>query len=295
MEAHMTEYRTFKSGEILSNDERAKLSPEDRKRYDREQKVRGLMALIDNPSTPEDERDTAMRMLANLITRHQIDVAALRQKKNEGPAKIVEFEIFLSNRFNLGAVRSTAIHRAVLTPLGGSSIKWWSSGQSTKTDTRMVCFVSEDVVDFAKMLIASLMLQMESSLAVAVKRHRRELEWQWVPVKEINRLVKDFRKSYIMAWGTTVGQRVAAGRKQAVREASVETGKEIVLMDDSGRSKAAQEVWHKAQYGEKAKLRSSRPIAIVSQTGVQAGARDGRTAQLGTNEVGGTRRARITA
>jgi len=287
----MGEYRSFNTGEILSDAEQAKLSPEDKKRYNREQKVRLLMALVDNPTTPEEERDTAMRMLSNLIARHQIDVTALRQKNNTGPAKIVEFEVWLSNKFNLGGVRASAIHRSVAVPLGGTTIKWWSSSHSTKQDTRLVVFVSEDVVDFAKMLIASLTMQMETGLAVAVRQHRRELERQWLYKNEVNKLIRDFRKSYIVAWGHTVGARMTAGRQQAAREASAETGKEIVLVDDSKRSKAAQEAWHKEQFGPDAKLRSARRIVVTSEDGVSAGRRDGRRAQLGINEVGGRRRA----
>lgn len=287
----MSEYRSFKTGEILSDAEQAKLSPEDKKRYSREQKVRSLMALVDNPSTPEEERDTAMRMLSNLIARHQIDVTALREKANTGPAKIVKFEVWISNKFKLGGVRASAIHRAVASPLGGTTIKWWSSGQSTKQDTRLVVFVSEDVVDFAKMLVSSCLMQMESGLVVAVKQHRRELESQWLYKSEVTKLVADFRKSYIAAWGQTVGVRMEAGRKQAAREASAETGKEIVLVDDSSRSKAAQEAWHKAQYGPNSKLRASRRIVYTSQSGISAGRRDGQRAQLGINEVGGGRTA----
>lgn len=287
----MSEYRSFKTGEILSDVEVAKLSPEDKKRYGREQKVRALMALVDDQATPEHERDNAMRMLSNLIARHQIDVTALRQRDNTGPAKIVSFEVHLSNRFNLGGVRASVITWAVAQPLGGTTIKWWRSTDSAKKDTRLLIFVSEDVVDFAKMLVASFTMQMESSLAVAVKEHRRELERQWLLPKEVNQFVKDFRKSYLATWGTTVGARMKAGRTMAAKEATREMGKEIVLVDDSARTKAAQLAWHKAQYGDRAKLRAGRRLVITSQDGASAGRRDGQSAQLGINEVGGTRRA----
>jgi hypothetical protein len=285
----MGEYRSFSTGEILSDSERAKLNADDKKRYDREQRVRSLMALIDNPATAEGERDNAMRMLSNLIARHQIDIAALRQKENTGPAKIVSFEVNLSNRFNLGGVRASALAWAVAHPLGGTTIKWWRSTDSTKKETRFVVFVSEDVVDFAKMLVASFTMQMETGMAVAVKQHRRELERQYLYPGEINKLVKDFRKSYVISWGQAVSRRMKAGRAQAATEASRETGKEIVLVDDSKRTEAAQKAWHQEQYGEKAKLRAGRKLVITSDDGASAGRRDGLRAQLGINEVGGRR------
>lgn len=287
----MSEYRSFKTGEILTDAEVAKLSPEDKKRYGREQKVRALMALVDDPATPEHERDNAMRMLSNLIARHQIDVTALRQKDNKGPAKIVSFEVFLSNRFNLGGVRGSALSWAVVQPLGGTSVKWWRSTDSTKEETRFMVFVSEDVVDFAKMLIASFTLQMETAMAVAVKQHRRELERQYLYPDEISKLVKNFRKSYIATWGSTVGRRMKAGRQEAAAEATREMGKEIVLVDDSKRAEAAQQDWFAEEYGPRSKMRSSRKIVITSHDGASAGRRDGQRAQLGVNEVGGGRRS----
>lgn len=287
----MSEYRSFNTGEILSDSERAKLNADDKKRYDREQRVRSLMALVDDPSTAEGERDNAMRMLSNLIARHQIDVTALRQKDNTGPAKIVSFEVQLSNRFNLGGVRASALAWAVAHPLGGTTIKWWRSTDSTKEETRFMVFVSEDVVDFAKMLVASFTMQMETGMAVAVKEHRRELGRQYLYPDEINKLVKDFRKSYVISWGTAVSRRMKAGRQQAATDASRETGKEIVLVDDSKRTKAAQLAWHQEQYGAKAKLRSSRKLVVTSDDGASAGRRDGMRAQLGVNEVGGRRTA----
>lgn len=318
----MSQQTTFKTGQILSDAEVQKLSRDDKKRYGREQKVRALMALVDDPATPEHERDTAMQTLAKLITRHQIDVNAIKVKKQTGPAKIVNFEINLSNRYNLGGARATMVQWAVVGPLGGTTIKWWSASHSTSYDTRVLVFLPEDVADFAKMLIASFTMQMETALTVAVREHRRELERQWLSKREVTSLVGKFRKSYIGAWATVVGRRMELGRSQAVQEAAqervddqanapreervrmgrksldaAEVGKEIMLSlkQDVERASEAQKQWHKQEYGEKTKLRSGRKFIFASRDGVSAGREDGRRAQLGVNEIGGGHRRTLSA
>lgn len=287
----MTDFRTFKTGEILTDAERAKLSPVDRKSYDLEQKIRGLMKLADSPSASEGERENATRMIAKLITKHQIDISQLRSAEKTGPAKIISFEIFVSNRYGLGGIRATAIHRAVLTPLGGTSVKWHHASHSTKKDTRVACFISEDLADFAKMLIASLLLQMETGMFVASRQHQRELKDNWLPANAITKQLGLFRKGYLFAWGDAVGARVSRGREDARQEAERETGKEIVLASDAERSRSAMEAWHDDLYGSK--MRKSRTV-YVSQTGKIAGREDGRKAQLGINEVGGQRARALT-
>ncbi len=286
----MSEYRTFQTGEILSDGERAKLSPADKKRYDLEQRLLGLMKLADNEAATEEERDAATRMIAKLITRHQIDLALIREKetgKASGPVKIVRFNLSVSNRFNLGGIRARALHRAVIQPLGGYSTYRHYSG-STKIDTTIEAYLPEDVVDFAKMLIASLVMQFETSMKVAGVQHQRELNDDWRLTKnDITRLMSLFRKGYLLSWGSAVGSRVAEGRKEARDEAVRYTGKELAVLDTSDLAKRASDEWNKA---EGSRVRTARTVR-VSDTGRTAGRRDGMRAQLGINEVGGRRTA----
>lgn len=286
----MTDYRTFKSGEILSDDERAKLSPEDRKRYDLEQKLRGLMKLANDERASDGERDNATRMISKLITRHQIDLALIREAKDgaTGPVEIVRFEVLVSNKLGLGGVRCQALHRAVISPLGGHSVFFHSSAQSASTEARLEIYLAKDVVDFAKMLLASLTLQVETSMKVAAVRHKRELDWDWRLTKsDVTKLVSRFRKGYLLAWGSTVGSRVAEGRAEAREEAQRFTGKELAVLDTKELAKKASEDWNRANGF---RITKSRPV-LVSETGRTAGRRDGLRARLGTNEVGGRRTA----
>ena len=286
----MSEYRSFKTGEILSDNERAKLSPADKKRYDLEQLLRGLMKLADDETASDGERENATRLIAKLITRHQIDLALIREKetgKASGPVKIVRFKVEVSNRFNLGGVRACALHRAVILPLGGYST-YVHDSSSTRIATVITAYLPEDVVDFAKMLLASLAMQVETSMKVASVQHQRELNDDWRTTKNVvARLMGQFRKGYLLSWGTVVGRRIAEGRKEARDEAQQFTGKELAVLNTADLAKKAAEDWHKEQG---TKVRAARSIT-VSDTGRSAGRRDGMRAQLGINEVGGRRTA----
>lgn len=285
----MTEYREFKSGEILTDAERAKLSPADRKQYDLEQKIRGLMKMADSESATEGERENATRMMGKLLARHQIDLALLREQKTgkaSGPVKIVRFNIAVDNRFGLGGVRCRALHRAVVVSLGGYSTFRHSSQQSSRTQASMEIFLPEDVVDFAKMLFASLALQVEGSMKVAAARHLFDIRHnRWVTKAEEARLISQFRKGYLLAWGSTVGERLAQGRQEAREEAEKYTGKELAVLNTAALARKTSDDFYEERGS---KLRTARNV-LVSATGSSAGRKDGRRAQLGINEVGGSR------
>lgn len=288
----MTEFRTFKSGEILSDTERAKLSPEDRKRYDLEQKIRSLMKLADNSGATEDERAQATRTIAKLIIKYQIDLSILREEANgaTGPVEIGTFTISLSNRYGLGGVRASAMSR-MIQPLGGKLIWWHNSSEPTGLPTICRIWMPEDIEDFAKTLIASLTLQVETSMKVASARYRRELQDNCVPRNEQASMLARFRKGYLLSWGDTVGYRIRQGRQDARQEAQRETGKEIALLDTSALSQAALDAWNEEQG---TKTCTARPV-LVSETGKTAGRKDGMRAQLGINEVGGTKRTSLAS
>lgn len=288
-------FRTFKSGEILSADDRAKLSPADRKTYDLEQKIRGLMKLAENSGATSEERDSATQMVSKLIARHQIDVALLREQTGgaKKAVKIVMFEVYLSNRYGMGNIRAQALSRAVVYPLGGQTIWWHRPTYSTKKDVRLAVWLPEDLVGVAQMMIASFTLQMETSMKVAGVQHKRELDMNWnITPNQVTKLLAEFRRSYLMAWGGMVGIRVKAGRKEAEQEATQALGKEIALIDTKVLADKASKDWNKAAYGRAP--RQARAV-IVSQDGTTAGRKDGRRAQLGINEVGGNRTRSLSA
>lgn len=287
-------FRTFKSGEILSSDDRAKLSPADRRTYDLEQKIRGLMKLADDPRTPSEERDNATQAISKLIARYQIDLEILRTQTGgaKQAVKIVQFNIDLSNRYGMGNIRASAIGRSVIYPLGGQIVWWHKTTDSAKDTTMAKIFLPEELVGFAKMLIASFTLQFETSMKVASVQHKRELDSNWrVTANNIPRMLSDFRKSYLLSWGEAVGYRVLRGRRQAEQEATQALGKEIALLDASALTSNAKDEWNKER-GSKTRTRN---YAIVSETGESAGRKDGRRAQLGINEVGGDRARSLSA
>lgn len=250
-------------------------------------RIRAAMAIADSPTASQEERDQATRTVSRLITLHQIEMAEIRDVQQTGPAKIVNFEILLSNRFGMGLIRAHAMHNAVVAPLGGHSINFYSKKTSAKEMIRFVVFLPEDVASLAQILMSSLALQLESALTVAAKRHRRDLIDGWVFDSELNRLMREFRTSYLMAWGKTVGQRIRAARQSAQEEASEASGKEIVLADTTARAKQSSQEW--AASGG---ITTSKPRKVkVTATGTMAGREDGMRASIGGNEIDNRRTA----
>lgn len=240
-------------------------------------RIRVAMAIADNPSSSEQEREQATRTVSKLIAQYQIEMAEIRDIQKTGPAAIVNFTVELSNRYSLGGIRARALAQAVVQPMGGTFVYWHNARQSSKEQTRMEIFLSEDVADAAKTLIASLILQVETTMAVAVRTHRRELaDYGYYP-SEIEKDVYRFRQSYLVGWGKAVSRRVLEGREEARVEASSATGKEIALVDDSQRS-------HAAKTAKYSKLTKARRVTVTS-TGMSAGARDGRRADIGLRSL----------
>lgn len=248
-------------------------------------RIRAAMAIADNPTTTQQERDAATSTVSRLIAEYQIEMAELRDLHQTGPVKIVNFDVSLSNRFGLGKMRAQAIHRAVVDPFGGHSINF--SARSAKDIVRVAVFLPEDVAAMAEILIASLILQMEATMAVAAKAHRRDLIEGWVSDSELTKMVYRFRLSYLLSWGTTVGHRVRAARQLAQDDASEATGKEVVLADTSKLAKDTSSDWAVEQGYT---TRDSRKV-MVTATGAQAGRADGMRASIGGNEIGGSRTA----
>jgi hypothetical protein len=273
----MSEYRTFQSGQILTDAEQRELSPEDRKRYKTEQRIRAAIKLAESPGATEDEKIQATRTIARLMALFEIDMDALADKDDaKKPIEIVEFDWDVSNRLGLGDQRISVINRAVVLPLGGRMV--YNSSRWADTPATANIFLPDDMVAFAKVLMASLLLQVETSMKVATAQHRRELMAdRYVTKSDMTRMINEFRKGYLLAWADTVGRRVREGREEARQEASISMGKEVALRDPSALSRAAVE----ARYPKTRKARAVR----VSDTGRTAGRRDGRTASIGGTAI----------
>jgi hypothetical protein len=262
--------------------------------------VRNMMARANDPRTPEEERDTATTLVSKWIAKHQIEDAELREAEKSGPSKIVSFKFKVSNKNNLGKVRASALHWAVVTPLGGTSYK--TTPQSAKYPATMTIFMPEEIVEFAKILLTSLSLQMETGLAVKSRDERRRLEdrnWFETPSK-ITTKVANFRKGYLIAFGSTVGKRIKDGRKEAVQEARQEAqaeayargidGAELAKVGSAIALRDTRELADAAMNEHCPGLKTARQVKYSVQ-GYIAGKDDGNRADIGLTRVGGSRTA----
>lgn len=264
------------------------------------EKIRRMMALAENPGATEEERDQAARTATKWIAKHQIEAAELRDAKDaNAKAEIVIFRMQISNKLGLGARRADALANAVINPMGGKCLR--TNPTSTAQNSVMTVFISEDIKDAVEVLLTSLLLQMESSLALAAKKRRRFLnEETWSSAQEINNDIRAFRISYLMTYGSTVGQRIKEGRKEALAEARFEAqaeayangveGKELanvgsalVLVDESARTASFMDDWYQKQYGHKP--RKGPRLRTFSASGSRAGHHDGQRADIGQTRI----------
>jgi hypothetical protein len=272
-------------------------------------RIRNMMKLAHDPRTSEHEAQNAAYMVSKLMAQYQIADAELRKAQKKAPSEIASFTFECSNKYNLGKARSTALHWAVVLPLGGKSFK--TVGTSTKTSTVMTIFLPADLLDFAQVLLASLSLQMENGMHAKAKEERARLGkvfegYRSVTPADINRRINDFRKSYILTFGGVVGDRIEAGRKAAVQEAVQEAqaeayahgasgaelakiGNSIALVDTTQRAEQAMDDFYKARWGATKKLAKSRRLKITNTRGYTAGQQDGQRADIGQKRLGGAR------
>lgn len=265
-------------------------------------KVRNLMKLAENPGATEDERDNASKAATKMIAKYQIEAAELRDAAKGEKADIVMFRMNISNKLGLGVRRADALTFAVIHPMGGKSLR--TNPKMASYDSILTVFVSEDIKEAVEILLNSLALQMESGMAKAVAKYRRELTdpWSRLDTNDVNRLVKAFRMSYLRTFGFVVGDRVAKGREEALGEVRMEAqaeayakgvdgkelasvGAELVLVDDSARTQSAMEAWYSEKNGEKKKIRKGRSSRLHSDAGLLAGRRDGLRADIGQTRI----------
>lgn len=259
-------------------------------------RVRGLMATRDDEGNHQEERDSAADLAMKLMTKHQIeDAEVAASMPHTGPAKIVTFKVEVTNQHGMGKLRVTALHRAVLLPLGGNS--YFHQFKSAKAPCVMTVFVPEDVEEFAKVLLESFLRQMNDGMAQATRLHLDSL-YSWTTTKERNKASLLFRRGYLEAWGTRVMNRMKAVRARTVEQHRLELmaeayangadgeelariGSAVALRDPKEQTRSFMNDWHARLYGGH-KVGKARPSRFaVSGDGQRAGRADGDRADIG--------------
>jgi hypothetical protein len=232
--------------------------------------------------------DNATRKAAKIMRRHQITEAEIGQAQAAKDEEFVHFTFSVRNTYGLGKERSTALHHAVIVPFGGNSMR--TVYKSAKSDTEMTVFAPASIAEMLKSLLYSISLQMEEGLRSASKGERQRIDesvFSWTQA-EINKQVLLFRRGYLRGFASTVGSRIKAAQDEAMEEIkreleaegrSVSAGTEIALYDSSRKAGDFMNAWYTGTSGG-GKLRKTSNRARSSSKGIEAGARDGRRADI---------------
>lgn len=230
----------------------------------------------------EDVADNATKKIAKLMRRHQIDMADIESAQATAGDKFIRFEFSVSNSYGLGKERANALHWGAIVPFGGNSMR--TVYKSARTDTKLTVFAPASIAEMLKALVYSISLQMEMGLKDATKAERTRLDKNvWLSQADRNREVLLFRRGYLRAFGSTVGGRIKSAQQEAMEELLAEgntlnSSTELVLASSSDQAAEFMRSWYATTKG--GKLRVSTNRARASDLGYQAGARDGRNADI---------------
>jgi hypothetical protein len=250
---------------------------------DHEGRVRALLARAEHPETPEAEAQACAAKAAELMMRHAIDEAALRAMRGERPEPVVYWEHVVHGGDGHARARSAGL-TAVIRAYGGVCAL---RGNGTyRQDIALLVVATESARDALALLLPSLTLQMDGAGTRSAEAHMRGYPPELFRRKaDRTRWRNGYLKAFLVGYGDTVAERVAAarGRLRDGDGAADGPGKALVLARDDERVRTE----FAARFPVLGKAREQR----VRRDGFAAGRDAGRFADLGSGTVGGSRRA----
>lgn len=247
---------------------------------DHEGRVRALLARAEHPETPESEAQACAAKAAELMLRHAIDEAALRESRGEAPEPVVYWEHVVFGRDGHARARSAGL-TAVVRAFGGECA---ILGDGTyRRDVTLLTVVTRSARDALALLLPSLTLQMDGTGTRAADAHIRCYPEQVFRRKaDRTRWRNGYLKSFLVGYCDVVAERVARARGRLREEPPAAPGA-LVLARDDDRVRAA--------FAERFPVLGPARGQRVRGDGFAAGRHAGRFADIGTGAVGDLRRA----
>jgi hypothetical protein len=251
---------------------------------DYEGKVRALLTRAEHPETPEAEAQACAAKAAQLMMRHAIDEAALRARRGDRPEPVVYAEHTVSGRDGHARARSAGLTAVVRAYGGECAVR----GDGTyRQDITLLAVTTRSARDALALLLPSLTLQMDGTAARAADAHiGRYPEELFRRKADRTRWRNGYFKSFLVGYGDTVAERIAAARGELRDEtgpAAKDVSNTIVLLQDDERVRAE----FAARFPVLGRARGQR----IRDDGFAAGRDAGRFADIGSGTVGGSRRA----
>jgi hypothetical protein len=250
---------------------------------DHEGRVRALLARAEHPETPEAEAQACAAKAAELMMRHAIDEAALRARRGEHPEPVVYWEHTVAGGDGHARARSAGLTAVVRAYGGVCALR----GDGTyRQDIALLVVATESSRDALTLLLPSLTLQMDGAGARATDAHMRDFPEELFRRKaDRTRWRHGYLKAFLVGYGDTVADRIAAARGRLSDGDSTEDGPTttLVLARDDERVRAE----FTARFPVLGRAREQR----VRRDGFTAGRDAGRFADLGSGMAGGSRLA----
>lgn len=253
-----------------------------RQRYT--ERVRKLLERAADTRNLEEERYSCYAKAADLMTRHGIDEAMVRQSQGRGPEPIETYRFEQPNTARHGKARIYAAG-AVAEALG-CQCAYFYLGQ--RTPYVVIVGAASDIAT-ARALLPLVMTQAEHAAAAATRAHLAELRRDVIPDLYddpdafLARKRRMFFRSFVHGFGRAVAARITA-RRRALADETPGTGAALVLADRSQR--VGEEFTN--LFPKLGKPRRD----LYSRDGLAAGRDAGKRANLGDNGIdAGSRQA----
>ncbi|MEV5710122.1 DUF2786 domain-containing protein [Actinoallomurus sp. NPDC052274] len=228
-------------------------------------KIKALRAKANHKNTPPEEAQALLAKVAELMMRHSIDEAALREERGDAPEEVTVATLDLPKEH--GTVLMDAVYPMILA-MGGEAIV-------IKDVFTMVGTPS--LLENLTTLFISLNNQMVTAANKAGDVHEAKLRKEHPRWSDdlINDKVDQFVWDYVRGYGKGVADKIRARRGEVINEAP---GNALVLQTEEERIKAAFDLMYPHR-------KSMRGEALRNFDAIEAGRRAGRNADIGDTRV----------
>lgn len=250
---------------------------------DYEGKVRALLDRAEHPETPEAEAQACAAKAAELMLRHAVDEAALRERRGDRPEPVRYWEHTVSGRDGQARARASGLI-AVVRAYGGECAM--RGNGAYRQDITLLTVATESARAALALLLPSLTLQMDGAGARAADAHIQGFpEHLFRRKADRTRWRNGYLKSFLVGYGDAVAGRIAhaRGRLHDDEPAGEEGSGALVLARDDRRVHDE----FTARFPVLGKARGQR----LRGDGFAAGREAGRFADIGSGTVAGSRLA----
>ena len=245
-------------------------------------RIQQLLELAEHPGTPSEEKEAAFARAGALMQKYEIEEEEVRRSAGHGAEAIIVERFAVSGRGGHGRERAWALG-AVARGMGCETA--YTSNNASNRPRWIQIVGPRSTIENLKILLPSVLLQMENAAAKAVRDHLRELP-AWLSQAERTRESAIIRRSFMRGFGHGIERRLDAARseyqqdlhEQAAAGDGVSGSRELVLLDRDQQIEAEfQRVFPK--------LRKARRPKYTDAQSFRRGVTAGEQASLGHHEL----------